>query len=116
MTPKKTQPPAVLPVSLEKRSIVDAAGVPKVVLLPKDETDVRTGIPVSLDLSPLFGHMPDSFQKTLYESLHAQGLIEPADYFKPGAAERFRAAMFTIIKHDFCSVQTIANEELSNGS
>lgn len=95
-----------------RKEYIDDAGVNRVVLLPKGETDVKAGIPVTLDLSPLYGHMPDKFQRELYAALHAQGLVEAADYFKTGAAERFRAAMLSVIKHDFPSVQSLAKEEL----
>lgn len=101
---------AALPIV--RHQYTDPLGIPRTVLLPKGETDVKAGIPVSLDLSPLFGHMPDQFQRELYAALEAQGLVEPADYFKKGAAERFRAAMFTVIKHDFLNVQSLAKEEL----
>lgn len=91
----------------------DPSGISRVVLLPAGDQDVSAGIPVSLDLTPLFGHMPDPFQRDLYAALHAQGLVDAADYFKKGAAERFRAALFTVIKHDFLNVQALAKEELS---
>lgn len=97
----------------EKVNFNDDSGVPRVVLIPKGETDYKAGIPVSLDLTPLFGHMPPSFLKAFYKALHDQGLIEPADFFKSGAAERYRRALFTVIKHDFLSVQALANKELT---
>jgi hypothetical protein len=110
---KQTAKPAINTTPpIVRHQYTDPLGIPRTVLLPKGETDVKAGIPVSLDLSPLFGHMPDTFQRELYAALAAQGLVEPADYFKKGAAERFRAAMFTVIKHDFLNVQTIAKEEL----
>lgn len=95
-----------------RKEFTDGFGIPRTVLLPEGETDVKAGIPASLDLSPLYGHMPADFQRELYAALRAQGLVDAADYFKPGAGERFRAAMFTVIKHDFFSVQTLAKEEL----
>lgn len=105
--PKNPSTPAVV-----RKQYLDQTGISRVVLLPEGEKDVKTGIPVSLDLSPLFGHMPDEFQRSLYEALHAKGLVDAADYFKPGAAERFRSALLSVVKHDFFSVQTLAKEEL----
>lgn len=99
----------------EKVNFKDDSGIPRVVLLPKGETDHQAGIPVSIDLSPLFGHMPPSFFAAFTQALHDQGLVEPADFFKSGAAERYRRALFTVIKHDFLSVQALANKELTNG-
>lgn len=96
-----------------KKKYVDNTGVPRVVLLPDGDDDYQAGIPVSLDLTPLFGHMPPSFLKAFYKALHDQGLIEPADFFKSGAAERYRRALFTVIKYDFLNVQTLANKELT---
>lgn len=98
--------------AVERRSFNDDRGIPRVVLIPVGETDNQAGIPISLDLDRLYGHMPVEFQRSLYEALHAQGLVEPADFLKPGAGERFRAAMLSIIKHDFLSVQALAKEEL----
>lgn len=101
--------------SLVHKDYTDALGIPRRVLVPDAETDLQTGIPVSLDLSPLYAHMPESFQRDFYEALHAQGLIEAKDYFVPGAAEKFRAAMLSVIRHDFLSAQSIANQELKHG-
>lgn len=98
-----------------EKSFIDPAGIPRVTLLPKGENDPSMGIPVSLDLAPLFGHMPDSFQADLTVALHAQGLIKAADYFQPGASDRFRAAMLTVIRHDFLNVQALAKQEIPNG-
>jgi hypothetical protein len=98
----------------ERATFKDDSGISRVVLVPPGETDVRAGIPVSLDLSPLFGHMPAAFQRAFYQALHDQGLVEPTDFFKPGAAERYRRALFTVIKHDFLDVQTLANQEITN--
>jgi hypothetical protein len=90
-------------------------GIPQVVFVPPGETDPKAGIPLSLDLSPLFGHMPNEFQRTFYKALHAQGLIEPADFFKQGAAERYQRALRDVLKHDFLSVQALAKQELQHG-
>jgi hypothetical protein len=101
-----------LPPDVSREDYIDALGIPRRVLVPEGETDLKMGIPLSLDLSPIFGHMPPAFQRDLYAALHAQGLVEAKDYFVRGAAERFRAAMFTVIAHDFTNVQTLAKEVL----
>lgn len=99
----------------ERKTFEDGSGVTRAVLVPQGETDVKAGIPLSLDLTPLYGHMPQEFQRDLYQALHAQGLVDPADYFKPGAADRYQAALRTMLKHDFLSIQALANEELKHG-
>src|SRR5258705_9159075 len=102
------------PQPYERKTYEDGSGIPRTVLVPPGETELKRGIPISLDLSPLFGHMPAEFQRELYAALHAQGLIEPIDFFKPGAAERYQRALRTVLKHDFLSIQTLANEELNH--
>jgi len=102
------------PAPYQRETYADGSGIPRVVLVPPDETDLSRGIPLSLDLSSLYGHMPDTFQRAFYTALHDQGLIEPADFFKPGAAERYRRALLTVIKHDFLNVQALAKQELRN--
>jgi hypothetical protein len=96
---------------LVQADYTDPAGIPRRVLLPEGEKDTSTGIPLSLDLSPLYGHMPTDFQARLYTALHAQGLIEPRDYFKAGASDRFKTAMLSVIRHDLLSIQALAKEE-----
>lgn len=98
----------------ERKSYEDGLGVSRVVLVPPGETDLKTGIPISFDLSRLYGHMPREFQREFYAALHAQGLIEPADYFKPGAAEHYQRALRTVLKHDFSNIQTLAKKELNH--
>lgn len=98
----------------ERTTVKDDSGISRVVLIPPGEADASTGIPISLDLSPLFGHMPPAFQRDFYKALHDQGLIEPADFFKPGAAELYRRALFTVIKHDFLNVQALAKQEIDH--
>jgi hypothetical protein len=103
----------ILPApEIVEKSFVDPAGIPRVTLLPKGANDPAMGIPVSLDLASLFGHMPDAFQAELTIALHAQGLVKAADYFVPGASDRFRAAMLSVIKHDFLNVQALAKQEI----
>jgi hypothetical protein len=98
--------------NFERKQYQDGSGIPRVVLIPPNEPDLNTGIPISLDLSELYGHMPQSFQAALYKALHAQGLIEPADFFKPGASDRYQRAMRDVIKHDFLNVLAVAKKEL----
>lgn len=116
MTDKKLKQAARADTSppYARETYEDGSGIPRVVLVPAGEKDLTTGIPLSFDLSPLFGHMPDGFQRELYKALHAQGLVEPADYFKPNAAERYQSALRTVLKHDFSNIQILAKEELNH--
>lgn len=99
----------------EKAKYEDGSGIPRVVLIPPGVSDKSKGIPLSLDLTSLFGHMPAAFQKAFYQALHDQGLIEPKDFFKPGAADRYQRALRTVIKHDFLSIQKLAKQEMTDG-
>ena len=100
--------------AFDKTTYTDEHNIPRVVMLPKGETDPTLGIPASLDLTPLYGHLSQEFQARLYQALHARGLVEPADYLRPGAADAFRSAMLSAIKHDFTSVRALAQEELKH--
>ncbi len=90
----------------------DAAGIRRRVLLPKDcdDCDPSEGIPLSLDLDAIYEHLPLLFRVRLYNALWDQGLIEPQDYLQPKAAERYMAAMRTVIKHDAFDAIAIAKE------
>jgi hypothetical protein len=112
VTSKKAPEKAAAKAPYERKTFQDDSGISRVVLIPPGETDLKRGIPLSLDLSPLFGHMPDSFQRDFYAALHAQGLIEPKDWFKRDASERYKRALLTVMKHDFLSVQAIAIKEM----
>lgn len=105
--PKNNEPPV-------RADYTDPDGIPRRVLLPPGETDTSLGIPISLDLSELYAHMPDDFLPRLYTALHAQGLVEAGDYLTAGADQRFKAALLSVIRNDFLSVQTIAKQELDH--
>ena len=100
---------------LTKVKTTNGLGINQVVLIPEGETDASLGIPISLDLSTLYPHMPPAFVSALTGELHTRGLVEPCDYLKPGAAELYRAALLSVIKHDFLSVQTLAKEVCNHG-
>lgn len=108
---KKTEAGRPAPEIVE-RQYVDASGIPRVALLPKGETDTAMGIPVSLDLSPLYQHMSESWLRDFTAALHAQGLIKPQDFFVAGASDRYKAALLMVIRADFLSIQALAKEEL----
>lgn len=93
-----------------KQDYIDAQGIPRRVLIPEGE-DPAQGIPISLDLDDLYGHLPTEFRRRLYEEFHAQGLVEACDFLRPEAGNRFRAAMLSLIKHDWLSVTAIAREQ-----
>lgn len=97
-----------------ERDYVDASGIPQRVLVPEGSSDLSAGIPVSLDISGLYQHMPDQFVVELTKALHVQGLVSPSDYFQPGASDRYRSALLMVIRHDFTNLQTIAKQELDN--
>jgi hypothetical protein len=79
---------------------------------PSDAERSEPDEPVApgLDLSTLYEHVPPAFTEALTKALHARGLVEPGDYFKPGAAALFRSAMLGVIKKDFLSAQALAKK------
>lgn len=99
-----------------ERKFTDDRGVQSVVLVPEGSENLAAGIPLSLDISSLFKHMPDEFVVSFTQALHEQGLIKPIDFFQPGAAERYKAAFLMIVRHDFLSVQALAKNELDKRS
>lgn len=78
--------------------------------LPEGEPEQAEPAQLGLDLSSLYEHMPPAFTEKLTNALRARGLVEPGDYFKPGAAQLFRSAMLGVIKHDFLSAQALAKK------
>ena len=99
-----------------ERDHVDTQGVPMRVLVPEESNDLGAGIPVSLDISQLYEHMPHEFVVEFTAALHAQGLVKPIDYFQPGASDRYKAAFLMVIRNDFLSIQALAKRELDNRS
>ncbi len=89
-------------------------GVPQRVLVPEGSSDLSAGIPVSLDISGLYEHMPQEWVRDFTVALHAQGLVKPQDYFQAGASDRYKQALLMIIRHDFLSIQALAKRELDN--
>lgn len=102
------------PPPIVEADFISDNGIPMRVLVPEGEKNLASGIPVSLDLSPLYPHMPDTWLKELTLACHAVGLVKAVDYFAPDAGQRFRAAMLSVIRHDFSNVQAIAKQELDN--
>lgn len=78
------------------------------VLLPNDDALPSEGIPLSLDVGQLYAHMPVEFVARLVESLWARGLVEPDDFFKPGAHELCRDAVMDTVKFDALSIISLA--------
>jgi hypothetical protein len=95
-----------------KATFTDPSGTPRRVFVPPGETNYSMGIPVSLDIASLYTHMPPDFTRRLTEALHARGLVEPGDYFTPGADQRFKSALMSVIRADFLSIQQLAKQEL----
>lgn len=96
-----------------KLDYTDPSGISRRVLIPADANgiDPNEGIPVSLNLDELYSHMPPDFLKALYQALWAVGLIEPQDFLAGGAADKYRAALLSVIKKDYMNVMTIAKQQ-----
>lgn len=107
MSKKTTQVP------LKPVEYYDERGIHRRVLVPADDSiEPHEGIPVSLDVEALYGHMPDSFIRTLTDALWSRGLIEAKDFIQPGALEQARSALLSAAKHDALDMQTLAIKEL----
>lgn len=79
----------------------DNAGRKKRVLIPDGApiSHADMGIPVSIDLTPLFPDNP-AFAEKLQKALWERGLIEPND-FKQGSCEALvRSALQSVLKRD----------------
>lgn len=100
---------------IRKVDTEDRSGLPIRVLVPND-VPTSEGIPVSMPLDDLFGHLPVEFRKMLYNRLWERGLVEPSDYLKPEAGNLYKATIMSIIRVDFLQLRTIAEEMLHNGS
>jgi len=95
-----------------EKDYVDASGIPQRVLVPEGSTDLEAGIPLSLDISSAFEHMPPDWLREFTKALHAQSLVTPQDYFRPGASDRYKAALLMVIRSDFLTLQALAKQEL----
>lgn len=97
-----------------EKDYVDASGLATRVLVPEGSSDLSAGIPVSLDISNAFTHMPPSFVVDFTRALHTVGLVKPSDYFQPGASDKYKQALFMVIRSDFLTLQALAKEELDH--
>ncbi len=102
--------------SIVERKYTAPDGVQSLVLVPEGSNNLAAGIPVSLDISALFKHMPDEFVVSFTAALHEQGLVKPEDYFQRGASDRYKAALLMVIRNDFLSIQALAKQEIDKRS
>jgi|SRR5579864_88621 len=86
----------------------DESGIMRRVLLPDDNALVSEGVPLSLDITQLYSHMPIEFVARLSQALWDRGLVEPTDFFKPGAHELCRDAVLDTVKFDALSIVSLA--------
>jgi hypothetical protein len=93
------------PVKVDWR---DDDGIWRRSLVPDASVNPAEGIPLELPLNEMYGHMPPSFRVRLSEALHAYGIVEPADYLKPGAPELIRNAILDAAAADALSLVSFA--------
>ena len=93
-----------------KRDFFDDKGIRRRVLVPDENAPLTEGIPVSLPIEKLYDTAPVDFVIRLVNALFARGLIEPDDFFKPGAAELTRNAIMETCKFDALSIISLAKE------
>lgn len=70
------------------------------------------GIPISLHVDDLYPHTSIDFRRELVNQLWDMGLIEPKNFLQPGATEKIRAVLLSIIKHDALSIVSFAKESV----
>lgn len=87
----------------------DEFGIMRRVLLPAGASP-QEGIPISLPVDELYGHMPIEFRQRLMEALWARELVEPRDFLRAGAAELIRSAWLSVVKYDVMDIQNLAKE------
>lgn len=90
----------------------DEDGIKRRVLVPDTDIPPREGIPLSLPVDKLYNSMPREFRVRLMEALWSRGLVEPADFFKPGAAELTRNAIMDTCKFDALDIISLAKEHM----
>lgn len=89
----------------------DSDGILRRVRIPDSGAfDLTEGIPVSLPVDQLYMHMPIEFRRELVNTLWEMGFIEPRTFLNPGAAERIRAVILSIVKHDVFDIMSLARE------
>jgi hypothetical protein len=90
----------------------DKDGLRQRALVPNNGVDPGEGVPLSLPIRDLYGHMPLEFQVRLSDALFNRGLVEPRDFLRPGAAELTRNAILDVCKHDALSIISLAKSLL----
>lgn len=93
-----------------KRDYYDERGIKRRVLVPDENAPLSEGIPISLPVDNLYHSAPTDFVVRLVNALFARELIEPEDFFKPGAAELTRNALLDSLKFDAMNIITLAHE------
>jgi len=97
-----------------EKTYIDASGIPTRVLVPEGATDLSAGIPVSLDISSAYAHMPNEWVREFTKALHVQHLVTPQDFFRKGASDSYKAALLMVIRSDFLTLQALAKVELDH--
>lgn len=93
----------------------DDRGIMHRVLVPSEDAQREEGIPLSLDIERLYSHMPSEFVARLSVALFARGLVEPADFLKPGGHELTRDAVLDVVREDALSIISSAKSMIDRG-
>jgi len=97
-----------------KKDYRDESGIMHRVLLPHDDALVSEGIPISVEIRQLYDNAPLDFVVRLSNALWDRGLIEPSDFFKPGAHELTRDAFLSCVREDALSIISLAKSMIGN--
>ncbi len=89
----------------------DSDGILRRVRVPDTGAfDVSEGIPISVPVDQLYMHLSVEFRRELVNTLWERGFIEPEHFLQPGAAERIRAVILSLVKRDVFDIMSLAGE------
>lgn len=103
---------------MQTKNYKDKNGVPRQALVESETSPPDKGILTSIYLDEFLrkqGCSPD-FIKRLYTEMVQRGLVSPFDVLSSKAPELLRAALLATIRIDVQTLQSIAMEQLPNGT
>lgn len=93
-----------------RKDFQDETGQWHRVLIPDDRADLNEGVPLSLPIERIYAHMGSDFVARLSAALFAHQLVEPNDFFRPGAHEQVQEALLDVVRFDAHNIIALARE------
>lgn len=102
---------------MQEKDYTDRKGIPRRSLVETEVSSPEKGILISIYLDEALKERGCSteFIKKLYQEMHKRGLVTPADVRNPKNADLLRASLQSTILMDVQTLQSIAEEQLTNG-